>query len=201
MKRLVILLLLLVSCTTPPPEVERPSLLIIEEASPDKRSALARQNLLHLTQVYDLAPFITMPKILILKTPDPKLKSTATISAQHADDPYRLLSDLLHEQFHWLRMKQMKNFVIAVSALRAKFRELPQPAPGSRTTSPHLELLVTFLEQTSLYKLLGEAGALKISQQIKAEGGASAQFYELAETNADWLRRICQQTGVATFLF
>ncbi len=144
------LLFILASCATH--QANPPTILEIIELRPDNLSHLTSQNLVHLTKVYDLKPFLYANKVHIKSGVPARHHPVITLNTRFAREPNKLLSSLMHEQFHWWLGKNKMKSIMAVKHLR---KEYPRE-------KDHLHLLVCYLEFRSLSHFLGKNKARQI---------------------------------------
>lgn len=155
MKFVHLFFLFCVACSTPQ-NLEQGHVLQISEIAPDQRSHLTTQNLSQLTKVYDLAPYIISKEIQIQSGVPSKHSPIITLNTRFAENPPKLLSAFLHEQFHWWLKKNENETSAAVSELKSVYPKIKD----------HAHLIVCYLEYSSNRKLLGEDQAKKIIQDF-----------------------------------
>lgn len=115
--------------------------LVIQEKEPDRETAIAKQNLLQLTQVYDIESLLYNRHVIVQRKKAHNAPEV-TISSQYAHVPNNLLSHLLHEEFHWWLNHQ--------------------PKTTSKKSSFSQEVLVCDLEYEALVKFLGKSEGDKL---------------------------------------
>lgn len=164
---IVITLLLLAGCASGP-ESDHPSGLIVEEIAPDKSTALAKQNLLQLTQVYDLSPFLYTKRIQFKTGVETKSHPVILLNTRFADQPKKLLSSFLHEEMQWWLTQNKINSTLAVKDL-AKLYPNPPSVKNSSKNATYYRLIVCYLELEALKHYLGnkEARAIMTSMMKK----------------------------------
>lgn len=154
MKFLFLIFLILSGCASRP----EPSGLVvdleIEEVAPDKMTALTKQNLIHLAQVYHLEPFLYTKKIKIQSKAKPQSHPVIVLNTLHAEEPHKLLGNWLHEEFHWWLTFNDKSFLRAMVQLKKSL-------PG-RAKKDYIELAVCYLEFQSLIHFLEKKEARHI---------------------------------------
>lgn len=154
MKAILLFLFLLVyGCSSYRTEEKVPPLTIVE-VNPDKWTAITKQNLLHLTQVYDLSPFLYTKELQIDPKAVPHSHPVLTLNTRHAENPKKILSALLHEELHWWLIQNQQNTNLAVSELRKILPGHPE--------STHLELIISYLEERAMEYYLGNKGAKEV---------------------------------------
>lgn len=153
-----LILALTISCSLDTKKGNRPSLEIIEIA-PDKQSALTKQNLLQLTQVYDLEPFLFTHRVIInskASTPSPQ---SVTLLTLNSESPLLLLSDFIHEQFKfWLDLNDEK----VLPSLAEIKKKLPR-----KSLEQTRKIVTQFLEYRALRQLVGTPEVSKIMRLKK----------------------------------
>lgn len=181
-------LFLLLSCASEKPEKVFRSELILTEHSPDKKTALVKQNLIHLSQVYDLEPFMYSRRVDI----DPKSKDhpypTLTLSTKFSDQPELILSRFLHEQFLWWIGSQPGPLKKASAELKVFFPDL--------RPSQHPELLSSHLEYEALKKLVGNEAARRIIHQLAMKWKISPRSYQLILRNPKKFQGVLRRSGL-----
>lgn len=169
MKEILFLLILLLgmSCAQKKPEAH-PSGLDIAEINHNKWTRITKQNLLHLTQVYDLTPFFFTRKIQIESRVIPHSHPILTLNTRHAQNPHKLLSVFLHEELHWWFEKNPEATEKAKADLKKAFPKAPQT--GTRgSDSTYLHLLVCYLEMRALGHYIGVKEAKELVSEIMSK--------------------------------
>ena len=166
-----LILFLLTACATPLATNEKKDsgnepLLYITEVNPSKWTALTRQNLNHLLQVYHLTPLLFTKKVRIESKVIPTSHPVLTLNTRHAEEPFQLLSVFLHEQFHWWMELKSPEVSLAMDDLKQLFPELPKEGVAKDRRSTYLHLIICFLEYDSLIFYLGEKEANKILKDL-----------------------------------
>jgi hypothetical protein len=140
-----------------------PSGLEITEVKPDKWTALTKQNLLHLAQVYDLSPFLFTKDIIIKSdiAPEPVSDPNLTLNTKNSEDPKKILSRLLHGELHWWLLRDKQATSLAMLELKKIYPDAPQTNEYGKDTT-YLHLIVCYLELRALEFYVG----VKESKQI-----------------------------------
>lgn len=161
-----LLLFFLIGCATSSPDPTNSIGLIIDEKHPNKETAMVKQNLFHLAQVYDLRPFLYTKRIII----DPNVISHShpvlTLNTRFAEYPHKLLSLWLHEELHWWMVEKGPEVKAAIKELKKIYPHMPRPSKILPPDSGHLHLIVCYLEVRAMQFYLGEKEAKKIIQQF-----------------------------------
>ena len=158
----------LISCSSIQEELH-PSGLEIEEINPNKWTSITKQNLLHLTQVYDLTPFFFTKKIHIQSQIIPSSHPVLLLNTKYAESPDKILAIFLHEQFHWWILKNQIRTNLAIIDLKEIYPKAPQ-TQSSGKDSTYIHLIVCYLEYASLKLFIGEIMAQNvINDFIKKE--------------------------------
>lgn len=169
MKLLCLSVLLLVFSCASREEAPHPSGLIITEVDANKWTALTKQNLLQLVQVYDLSPFLFTKNIKIESKVIPHSHPVLTLNSRNAEDPKKLLSVFLHEQLHWWTSMNQAQTDLAITDLKTIFPK----APITKTMGPnstYIHLIVCYLELRAVSFYLGkEEGRNVISSFMKKD--------------------------------
>lgn len=168
MRILSFLLIMLVasSCATKPAPKPVPPLLTIIELHPNRWTALTRQNLDHLMQVYDLKPFLFTNVVHIQSRVIPHSHPVLTLNSRHAEAPNKLLAVFLHEQLHWWLEPKSQEVDLAIKDLKKIYPKLPTAGVASDPHSTYLHLVVCFLEYRALAHYLGKKETTKIFKEI-----------------------------------
>lgn len=157
-------LLFIFSCSTKQP-VAHPSGLDVIEINPNKFTALTKQNLLQLTQVYDLTPFLYTKKVHIQSKVIPHSHPVLTLNTRYAEYPNRILSTFLHEELHWFMNAREKALKLAIKDLKKAYPKAPiTKSLGAHST--YLHLIVCELELRALSKYIGKKEARGIIEHI-----------------------------------
>lgn len=163
MKTLPFILLfyaLLWGCATKPEELT-PSGLEIVEIGPNKWTAITKQNMLHLAQVYDLRPLLFTKKIHIQSQVIPHSHPILTINTRNAENPKKILSVWLHEELHWWALKNAKNLDLAMKELKKIYPKAPI-TKSTGADSTFLHLIICHLELKALGFYVGNKEAREI---------------------------------------
>jgi hypothetical protein len=150
----LILSLVLFGCASTSTE-ETPLGLKITEIQPNKWTALTKQNLFQLAQVYDLSPLLFTKEIHVQSKVIPKSHPILTLNTRNAEHPKRLLSTFLHEQLHWWAVANSTQMNQAVKELKKIYPNAPITKSGG-ANSTHTHLIVCYLEYRALAFYLGE---------------------------------------------
>lgn len=143
-----------------------PSGLEITEIEPDKKTAITKQNLQHLEQVYELQPFLFLKKVSISSTDSPPTTAMLNIGTRFAHKPNKLLSQLLHEQLHvWLRLNTSKT-AFALAELKKIYPRIPSETRAQDRFSVYPHLIVCYLEYEALTFYLGRKQATQILTEL-----------------------------------
>ena len=155
--------LLLSGCTSRPqaPSIAVP-MLRLTEVGPNKWTALTRQNLEHLLQIYDLSPYLLTLDIQIQSQVPSHSHPVLTLNTRFAEQPNKLLSAFVHEQLHWWAMSKTKELDQAIEEIKAILPTLPKETLGSEVNSAYLETIICFLEYKTMMHLVNKKEANKI---------------------------------------
>lgn len=152
----VFLFIFLAACTTQKvAQVPAGAVLKIAEVSPNKWTAITRQNLEQLLGVYDLTPIIFTDYVEIQSRAYPHSHPTLTLNTRYAEQPKKLLAAFMHEQLHWWTAKNK----VAVNRASKELRKIVPKLP-KRITYEHL--IICFLEYDGLVYYLGKTEANKV---------------------------------------
>jgi len=191
MKLFLLLVLFILGCSSSQ-EVQHPSGLEVNEITPNKLTLITKQNLLHLTQVYDLAPFFYTKKIHIQSRIIPFSHPILTINTKYADYPEKILAIFLHEQFHWWILKNQIRTNLAIVELKALYPKAPvTQSAGKDSTFTHL--IVCHLEYSALKYLIGKQKAKKIIQDFIVIDKLYPWIFSEVLKNEDQIKKIIQR--------
>jgi hypothetical protein len=162
---LPILLSLFQGCATDPktPRVYE-DVIEITEITPNRLTALTKQNLFHLAKVYDLKPFLYTKQIHIQSYVVPHSHPILTINTRHAERPHHLLATWLHEEFHWWVGLNSVNYERTLAELKKMFPDIPGGNISPRST--YLHLIICYLEYRALVHYLGEKESRLIIKEL-----------------------------------
>jgi hypothetical protein len=160
----ILLLLCLSSCTTKPPQapVVAEDMMSITEVNPNKWTALTRQNLEHLVQIYHLKPIFFTNKIVIESKVTPHSYPVLTLNTRFAEQPNKLLSVFVHEQLHWWSNKKKVEMKKAIREMKKVFPVIPQEGIAKDGHSTYLHLIICFLEYQTMTHYLDKKEANRI---------------------------------------
>lgn len=142
-------------------DVDHPSGLKVEEINPDKWTALTKQNLLHLAQVYDLRPFLFSKNIRIQTKVIPESHPVITLNTRNAERPQKLLANFLHEELHWWTSMNPVAVEGAINELKKIYPKAPKTLSYGQDGT-YLHLIICFLEYRALQYYLGKKEAREI---------------------------------------
>jgi hypothetical protein len=174
--RLLILLLLSTGCASLEEKDHIPYGLEIVEIKPDKGTALTKQNMLQLAQVYELAPFLFTKKIRIQSGVTPKSHPVLTLNTRFSEHPNKILSAWLHEELHWWSVKQKSKFILAIRDLKKVYRKVPR-TKGNGPDSTYLHLLICYIEMEALSFYLGKKEAREVISSIMKKDKINPWIY------------------------
>ena len=160
----MVLSFFLFGCASTTPD-ETSSGLKVTEIQPNKWTALTKQNLFQLAQVYDLAPVLFTKEIQIQSKVVPKSHPVLTLNTRNAEHPKRLLSSFLHEQLHWWAVINNDKMNHAIKELRKIYPKAPMTR-SSGPNSTYIHLIVCYLEYRTLAFYLGEKESREVISVI-----------------------------------
>jgi len=166
MKTVVLLMIILLSsCSTKTKssssEVARPEIRITE-IDPNKWTAITRQNLEHLLQIYNLEPLFFTHEIHIQSRVIPQSHPILTLNTRYAENPYKLMALLVHEQLHWWAAQKKNHFDKAIEELKILFPILPKEGIAKDEHSTYLHLAICFIEYEAMIHFVKKSKANKI---------------------------------------
>lgn len=159
----LLLLLFISNCATKP--VAQPPIgkvIRMTEVRPDKWTALTRQNLEQLMQVYDLVPLLFTYDIHI----ESKIKSHShpvlTLNTRFAESPKKLLSVFLHEQLHWWAENNKVAMSKAMAEIKKLFPQLPPEISAKDASATYQHFIICFLEYQTMIHYLQKKEANRV---------------------------------------
>jgi hypothetical protein len=167
---IILIFILLASCSSNPdgstPKLRSSKNLTITEIKPNKWTAITRQNLEHLFQVYDLRPYLFTLDIQIESKAIPTSHPVLKLNTRYAEEPNKLLSLFIHEQLHWWAEKRKSDVNRAIEEIKSLFSSLPLQEMAQKEKSSSLHLLICFLEYDAIIKLMGKKEANKLLKDL-----------------------------------
>ncbi len=150
----LLIFLFLFSCAKNSVNQKTPLPFSINEIKPTKLSALTRQNLIHLAQVYELSPFIFNKSITIESSESFDFKNSILISEKFAENPDQLLVHFLDQQIRWMILNSKNK----INPLRSEFSKIffSKKRFGRMPISAE-EVISNFYLKQSLTYLLGNS--------------------------------------------
>jgi hypothetical protein len=123
-----------------------------------------REQLQRLLKTYALSQWIYTKSILIDERAIPHSHPVLTLHTRHIRHDELLLSTFVHEQFHWFLSERGNATQEAILELRKLFPTVPGSAAGGAADghSTYLHLLVCYLEQQAVLRVLGELKAKQV---------------------------------------
>jgi hypothetical protein len=170
---LLSLLLLLFSACASLETPGHPSGLEVTERGPDKGTAITKQNLLHLAQVYDLSPFLFTKRIVIDSAAVPTAKPVLTLGTQDAEEPKRILATLLHQELDWWLDAKASATAAAIDELRKIYPKVPK----AEAQTAHRTLLLCYLEFRALEFYVGQNEARAVIEGLMKKAKRSPWAY------------------------
>ena len=164
MTRVILILLLLInSCATKPTVPAQVGPVIrMTEVGPNKWTALTRQNLEQLLQVYDLRPYLLTLDIQIQSQAYPQTQPILTLSTRFAEQPNKLLAVFIHEQLHWWAKTNSKEIEKAIAEIKNLLPTIPEKELGTDLNLAYGETIICFFEYKTMIQLLNRKEANKI---------------------------------------
>lgn len=164
MKTWPLLFLFFISnCTTKPVVQKTPGKVMrMTEVGPDKWTALTRQNLEQLLQVYDLVPLLFTYDIHIESRVKSHSHPILTLNTRYAEHPKKLLSVFLHEQLHWWAVKNKIAMSKAMAEIKMLFPKLPPQIPVKDAPSTYQHFIICFLEYQTMIHYLQKREANRV---------------------------------------
>lgn len=155
-------------------------------------TALTKQNLLQLAQVYDLSPFYFTKKIQIQAKVIPHSHPILVLNTKNAEYPKKLLSTFLHEEIHWWLTDNKSRSLNAIKELKKIYPKVPV-AKGHTAHSTYLHLIVCYIELKSLSNYIGKSeGRRIITELMKKDKSYPWIYYQVL--NKDFaIKRIVEK--------
>jgi hypothetical protein len=163
------LLFVFYSCaTTPKPQTATGPVISISEINPNKWTAITRQNLEQLFQVYHLKPFLFTHDLQIQSQVVPHSHPVLTLNTRFAEQPNKLLSAFIHEQLHWWAKSKSESMDKAVLEMKVLFPQFPKDG---------LHIIICFLEYKSMIHFVGKKEANKVLKDFINKDKIYPQIY------------------------
>ena len=190
MKILYILVLITsFACSTGKEPFGHPSGLVIDEISSSKWTYLVRQNLLQLSQVYDLTPFLFTKKIQIESKVIPHSHPVLTLNTRFAERPSQLLALFLNQQFHWWLKLHPEQTSAAILELKKSLPNAPETLSLGKD-STFLKILAGQLEAMALEYYLGHQETQKILTDKIMQEKQDPWIYKVILARGDELKTL-----------
>jgi hypothetical protein len=174
----ILLSFFIVSCASKDQETH-PTGLNIVEINANKWTALTKQNILHLAQVYDLSPFLFTKKIRIESHVQPQSHPVLTINTKYAEFPKKILAMWLHEELHWWQYSRKESIALALRELKAIYPKVPT-VKGVSATDTYLHIIICYLELKAVQFYLGDKeGRDVITERMKKEKRDAWIYYQV----------------------
>lgn len=119
-----------------------------------------------------------------------------TLNSRYADQPYKLLSVFLHEEFHWWAVNNSKAFDQAIGKLRKIFPVLPSKSPAL-ARSTYLHLLICYLEYEAVTHFIGRAEADEIVEDLITKDKTYPWVYTQVREKHTEIREIVTELKLA----
>jgi hypothetical protein len=159
----LILLLLINSCATKPTVPAQVGPVIrMTEVGPNKWTALTRQNLEQLLQVYDLRPYLLTLDIQIQSQAFSQTQPILTLNTRFAEQPNKLLAVFIHEQLHWWATTKSGEINKAIGEIKSLLPKVPEKELGTDENLAYLETIICFFEYKTMIQLLNKKEANKV---------------------------------------
>lgn len=167
----------------------------ITEVKPDRMTELTKQNFTQLIQIYDLAPYFYTTKIQIEKDVHPRSHPVLTLNTQYAENPPALLSQWLHEEFHWWANSRPSQVRKAIADLKIMFPKI-QETPQEPAKLIYLHFVVNSLEYRALNKFLGKRDAMKVMREKIQTEDHYRWVYETILVQSERIQAVVNKHGL-----
>lgn len=135
------------------------------EVAPDKTTALLKQNLYHVIQIYDLTRFMYTYRVKIQDNVFNHSHPILTLNTKYARMPNKLMASFLHQQFHWWANSHPGQVRAAIQDFEKVYKDNPgQNAEDKKHY--YLHLVVSYLEFRAMGKLIGYHQTHRIQQEM-----------------------------------
>jgi len=145
---------------------------------------------------FDLTPWLFTRRVLIDEKVPPHSHPVLTVGYGDHDDDNLLLSNFVHEQFHWWLVAHQQQTDAAISELRGLFPNLPVGGLDGAVTeqSSYLHLIVIYLEWQGDKALLGDKTAADVMAFWK--GDHYRALYRTVLESEDVVGRVVVRHGL-----
>jgi hypothetical protein len=187
----ILILLLLFSCSQASIDQTNKLKLNIREENPTKWTALTKQNLLHLTQVYDLKSLLINKNFLITEKKRVESDKFIHLDIKHAESPLNLLYTVLFEEFSWRLKSQNFNRKELIQELQNHF---PPFKKWHQNSTKNLSNLISLtLTYNTLIFLLGRNESEQLFQKLKRNNELNPWFYDFIQKNQSKLEIVLKK--------
>lgn len=173
------LIFLLVSCSSPSLQTSQETEKLVEltEVSPDRETALTKQNFFHLIQIYELRPFLYTYRINVEANVPARSHPVLTLNTKYASSPHKILAQWLHQEFHWWANSKPSHVRKAMQELKEIYPQIPHAKTETDKLS-YLHFIINSLEYQALTHLLGQKEAKTIIKEMVEEEKHYQWVYE-----------------------
>lgn len=182
------LFILIEACSTSSPPEVHPSGLNITEIKPSRESAIMKQNVLQLAQVYDLSPFLYTKEIHIHAKAIDQSHPVLTLNNKYSNSPHKILATLLHAQFHWWALNHAKTMDRLIVDLKKIYPK--------QTKAVYVHLVVCYLEFRALKMYLGEKVTRNIIKEFIRRERVRPWVYSQVLVKGQVIGRVSKKFGL-----
>lgn len=190
---------MLSSCRSPAPDVPpRPKEasqarnLEIYEVGPNKSTALTKQNLYQVIQIYDLARFLYTHRVKIEENVPTRSHPILTLNTDYAQVPNKIMAQWLHQQFHWWANSRPKQVWAAIADLK-KLHPETLALTQNEKKQYYLHFIINYLEFRALGMTIGYNRAHKLILEMIKENDHYGAVYKEIFKNPTAVRNILRQ--------
>ena len=196
MKKIISILVLLTVSSCSFFKKSSPGPLDITEVNPNKMTALTKKHLIKLTRTYDLTPFLYSREVKIESYVTPRSHPVITLNTRSASSPEKILSKLLHEEFHWWAVANPEKTDAAIAELKEKFPRIHGYDEILINKSTYLHLGICWLEYKALEKYIGEEKAKAVITDIMKVDKVYPRIYAMVLRKQSEIGAILQKNSL-----
>lgn len=145
--------------------------LDIQTAHGNAAEAATRDQLLRITDQYDLARWTYTRRIVIEQGAIPHSHPVLTLNTRSRDNDLHLLSGFLHEELHWYETDRPRQTRAAIAELRQMYPDIPVGGDDGAADeeSSYLHIIVCHFEHQAMKSLVGADRAREVMEFLAAD--------------------------------
>lgn len=202
MRATFLFIFILLGCSSPAPTPSlrnnqstgpvKSQVLEIYEVNPSKATALTKQNLYQMIQIYDLSRFLYTHRVKIQEDVPPRSHPILTINTDFSDSPNKIMAQWLHQQFHWWANSRPKSVWRAIGELKKVYPEVPGNSEEEKK-QVYLHFIINYLEFRTLGKHLGYHQTHRIITEMFKQDDHYTWVYQQVFRNPAVIRKVLRK--------